>query len=509
MKYAVRMGPAHVVRMVIGILLAVVVTPCCVGAQGAATTDFVAARQLFHQGDFKDAAAAFRKIVEHDPTPPAWAGLIQSLLKLDDVKSAAESSQQALEAFPKLALLHAARGDVEFRRGLMSKAADEYQAALKLDANCARAWLGHGRLDAVMARRTHAKEAVAKAHELDPEDGDALYEWAIRQPYPGNVAGLEKHLAEFRNDPEAEGHERDYLELLKALAGRDVWILHPEVTRAELKLEPMFAGPGLPMRGYGLHVSFNGGPSALLLLDTGASGVTISRKFAEKIGARKLSDQALEGVGKGSAAHGYQAWVDKVAIGNVEFHDCFVHVAPQTAADADGLIGTDVFEKFIVTVDFSARKLRLETLPAPPTSDVSDATLGQIQPLAQAVAFGHLLLLETRAGSDVSGLFALDSGSNISTISPELAKGMRQMRPLNTQASGMRGGANSSYIADDVTLEFAKTRRAGQRLITLDLHSVSKDLGTELSGQIGFSTLQDGSVVINYRDGLVGFVKGK
>src|SRR5262249_1891242 len=159
--------------------------------------------------------------------------------------------------------------------------------------------------------------------------------------------GLEKHLAEFRNDAETEGHERDYLELLKALAGREVWILRPEVARAEQKLEPMFIGPGLPIRGYGLRVSFNGGASALLLLDTGASGVTITRKFGEKIGGRKLADQALEGVGKGSATHGYSAWVDKVTIGNLEFHDCFVHVVPQTVADADGLVGTDVFEKFL------------------------------------------------------------------------------------------------------------------------------------------------------------------
>jgi hypothetical protein len=86
---------------------------------------------------------------------------------------------------------------------------------------------------------------------------------------------------------------------------------------------------------------------------------------------------------------------------------------------------------------------------------------------------------------------------------------LRDMRPLNTSVAGMRGGANSSYVADNVTLEFANNRRANQRLITMDLHSVSKDLGTELSGQIGFNTLQDGRVVINYRDGLVGFVGGK
>jgi tetratricopeptide (TPR) repeat protein len=488
------------------LLITLLVSPL-VWAQEPATAEIDSARRQFRQGDFKGAAVTFRKIVEHDPTPQAWSGLVQSLLKLDDVKSAVESSQKALDAFPQAALVHAARGDVEFRRGFMSKAGDEYQIAFKLDPSCARAWLGQGKLDAVMTRRTRATEAVAKAHELDSEDGDALYEWAIRQKYPANVAALEKHLAEFRNDPEAEGHERDYLELMKALAGREVWILRPEVSRSELKLEPVYAGPGLPMRGYGLRVSLNGGAPVTLLLDTGASGVTISRKLAEKIGARKLSEQSLEGVGKGSAVHGYQAWVDKVTIGSLEFHDCFVHVAPQAVADADGLIGSDIFEKFLVTLDLSARKLRLE--PLPPAAALADDHAAQPKPLAQAIAFGHLLLIETRAGTGVSGLFVLDSGSNTSTISPELGKGLRDMRPLNSSVAGMRGGANSSYVADNVTLEFANSRQANQRLITVDLHSVSKDLGTELSGQIGFNTLQDGRVVINYRDGLVGFVGGK
>jgi tetratricopeptide (TPR) repeat protein len=507
MKYAVSMAPGLLRRAVIPILVIVAIAPSSLGAQGPATPDLAAARQLFRQGDFKGAAAAFRKMIEHDPTPQAWAGLVQSLLKLDDVKSAAESSQKGLEEFPQAALVHASRGDVEFRRGLMSKAAEEYRTALKIDPSCARAWLGQGKLDAVMARRTRSKEEIAKAHELDPEDGDALYEWAIRQAYPANIAGLEKHLAEFRNDAETERHERDHLELLKALAGRNVWILRPEVTRSELKIEPMLVGTQLTRRGFGMRVGFNGRAFATLLVDTGASGVTISRKFAEKIGARKLSDQEIEGVGRGGGVHAYTAWVDKVTIGDLEFHDCFVHVTPQPIPETDGMIGTDIFQNFLVTLDFPGHKLRLE--PLPPAAASGDDPPAQAQRLSQAIAFGHLLLLETRTSDKTSGLFVLDTGSNINTVSPELSKRIEQMRPFNFSGQGMSGFANISSVAENVSLEFAQIRCRGQRLFTVDLHSISKDLGTELSGQIGFSALQEGSVVINYRDGLVGFFGAK
>ncbi|HEY6308166.1 MAG TPA: aspartyl protease family protein [Candidatus Angelobacter sp.] len=469
---------------------------------------FAAARQLLQQGDFQGAAAAFQKMIESRPSPELYAGLVQSLLKLDDVKAADESSRKVVDTFPQSALAHATRGDAYFRRGMIPEAESEYDSALKLDQTCARAWLGRGKVDAVLARRSQAREAVNKAHELDPGDGDALYEWAIRRPYPENVAALERHLAEFRSDPQLESHERDYKELMKALAGRPVWILSPDVPRAELKLEPMIAGPGQGSRGFGLRVTFNDRAEATLLMDTGASGVTITRKFAEKIGARKLSDTSLEGVGKSGAAHGYHAWVDTIAIGGLKFHECFVHVTPGSVADLDGMIGTDVFVNFLVTVDFPKRKLRLDPLPEPssgPEPSPSNDARASAADFSQAFGFGHFLLLWTQAGDKVAGLFVVDSGSNLSSIAPEPARQLAQMRPLNATVTGMSGGVNSAFFADDLTLQFGKVRRKNQRIITVDLHSVSKNLGTEVSGQIGFNTLEDMRVVINYRDGLVGF----
>jgi len=464
-----------------------------------------AARQLYRQGNFPAAANAFRTIMVSAPSPEAYAGLAQTLLKQDNVPAAEEASRAALQAFPASALAVATRGDVLFRRGLIAEAQGQYAAALRLDDQCARAWLGQGKVEAVLAHRHQALKAVTRAHDLEPEDGDALYEWAIRQPYPGNVAGLEKHLSEFRSDPETEGHERDYLELLKALAGRDVWILKSDVSRSELKLDALTTGPNFMLRGYGVRVKFNGRAAATLLLDTGSSGVIITRKFAEKIGARKLSDKNLEGVGKSGAAHGYEAWVDQINIGDLEFHDCFVHVIPGAVADTDGVIGTDVFEKFLVTLDFPARKLRLDPLPEAPAAAEDGASLSRDprSPI-QVYAFGHLLLLPTEVDTKQSGLFVLDSGGNISTVSPELAKRISQMRALNTPVHGTSGVVNSAQIADDVGLRFGNVLRK-ERIITVDMRSVSKDLGTEISGQLGFSTLERMRITINYRDGLVEF----
>ena len=233
-----------------------------------------------------------------------------------------------------------------------------------MDDKCARAWLGQGKVDAVYARRSQAKTAIAKAHDFDSQDGDAFYEWAIRLPYPENVAALERHLAEFHNDPEEERHEREYKDFVKALAGRKTWILARDVDRTEIKMDALTVGARMVLRGYGLRVRLNDRATVTLLVDTGSSGITITRKLAEKIGARKLSEQALEGVGKSGPAVGYKAWVDKIVIGDLEFHDCFVQATPREIAEVDGIIGMDVFSQYLVTLDLPARKLHLEPMPA-------------------------------------------------------------------------------------------------------------------------------------------------
>jgi tetratricopeptide (TPR) repeat protein len=182
------------------------------------------AQELFRNADFRSAAVAFQKIIATKPSAEAYSGLVRSLLKADDVIAADEGSQKALAALPESALTHIARGDVYFRRGMVPEAEAEYKTALNLDDKSSRGWLGQGKVDSIYSRRSKSKAAITRAHELDPTDGDALYEWAIRQPYPENVAALENHLAEYHNDPDEERHEREYKDFVKALAGRNVWV---------------------------------------------------------------------------------------------------------------------------------------------------------------------------------------------------------------------------------------------------------------------------------------------
>ncbi len=490
----------------------------------AQTPELPAARSLLNQGKFHEAVAAYKAILSQDKSSaPAHAGLVQALLKLDDVAAADAASQSALELLPRSPVVHAARGDVYFRRGFIPLAEREYKTALDADPKCPRAFLGLGRIYSAESKRRLAKEMLAKAHELDATDGDALYYWAITLPYPQNTDGLRKHLAEFHDDPEKERREREYLDFITALAGKNVWVLVSNVSRTQFKLETFLApapragnqemqrslsasGASMVPRGIGLRVQLNDSPAKTFLLDTGASGVTIKKKLAEKLGARRLSEHSLEGIGSSGPVSGYTAWIDKVVIGELEFHDCIVHVSEKdTMGDADGLIGTDIFEHYLVTIDFPSRKLLLD--PLPPPSEREDSVPDQAKSFTGVFSFGHLLLISTHAGRnpEANGLFVIDTGAYSDFISPALARQAGAVRDSDANVQGASGRVNNVKTAGTTTLEFAHYSQPSDQMLTIDLHAQSKALGTEVSGFLGFPTLRKVKVIIDYRDGLVDF----
>ena len=466
------------------------------------------ADSLARQGRFREAAGAYRAIVEKDnSSSAAWLGLVESHLKADDVKAAEESSAQALSFLPQSAVVHAAHGDVLFRQGLLNEAEQEYEQALRLDDKCGRAWLGIGRMFSGNSRPGKAKEAFAKAHDLSPNDGDVLYRWAVELPYPKSVQELEKYVAEFHFDAGQERRNREFLALIKALAGRSVWNPASGVSHAEVKLQPIVPGPNR-MLGFALKANLNGKANATLLLDTASSWATISKRLADKIGARRLSEQALEGTGGENPSASYLAWVDKITIGEVEFHDCIVHVsALNNNSGTDGLIGSEVFEHNLLTLDFANRKLVLDPLPA--SSD--DSSLPKIRLFApqkigvrQFFRSGHLLLVPAELNRHV-GLFVLDSGSNATLLARDFAAAAGPVRAANMRVTGLSGSAGENAVAENAILQFSGVPEKPQDLITTDLHGLSRNLGTEVSGMIGFSSLGKMRVVIDYRGGSVTF----
>jgi predicted aspartyl protease len=127
------------------------------------------------------------------------------------------------------------------------------------------------------------------------------------------------------------------------------------MTSTETHLERLLMDP-THLRGYGLTVNVNGHKTKLML-DTGASGILIDRGIAEKAGITRLKETRIGGIGDKGDKRGYVGLANSIKIGELEFQDCELRVLEKrSVAGEEGLIGADVFESFLVNIDFPKRK---------------------------------------------------------------------------------------------------------------------------------------------------------
>lgn len=489
-------------------------------AAAAAPDPLVDAQLLVSKRQFAEAATAFQAILAKNPSSPeANAGWVRSLLRAHKLDEAEEAAKKAVVAVPNSAIVHAAAGDVAFRAGKFADTETEYRAALKLDANSARAQFGMGRMFQMVSMNKRAKETFAKAHQLDPEDEQIFEYWLETLPYAEQLETIKKSAGDHPSEAEA-----NRIKYLTALAGKQPWILASQLKPTELKAQPYGNelagvydinrnGPMNISKGFGLQVKFNDRASATLLLDTGAGGIIIGRKLAERAGAIKIADTWIGGIGDQGSTLSYEAWIDKITIGSLEFHNCIVTVSSKNnIADEAGLIGADVFRRFLVTLDFREQKVLLAPLPKSPNA-VSDDEPAQdryiapeMQPFTKFYRFGHDIVVPVVVNDKAVGNFILDTGADLNTMSPKLASQVTKARADGDYTmKGVSGRVQEVLTGQKAILQFAKMRIESHDLPVFSTDNISASEGTEIAGFIGIRTLVQMKMVIDYRDGLVNF----
>jgi len=343
----------------------------------------------------------------------------------------------------------------------------------------------------------------------------------------------------------------------KGLSRLEEWAAHPPdktchvasaTTSTELPLVPLMTdGSGRHIRGWGLHVLLNGSEAGLEV-DTGASGLVIGYSIAQRAGLKPDSRIQIGGVGDKGPQGGFVAQVDSIRVGSLEFHDCTVQVSDrEDIVGVDGLVGTDVFSNFLVTLDYPMRKFLLSQLPPRP-SDASGpaetlntqggeqgasaapaASTGTPSPGAALAGVasggpqdryvsptmkdytpvfrsGHLLIIPTVLNGTTQRLFMVDSGAFTSSISPEAARAVTKVRggsPVGVQ--GISGEVKKLSTSDKIVLTFAGIEQRNNDLISFDTAGISRSAGVEVSGILGHTVLRELTISIDYRDGLMKF----
>lgn len=475
------------------------------------------ARAMMKEGKYVEAAAAFRAILDKDPAAMhAHVGLMRSLVRMGKVEDAEEAGKKALAALPHSPVIHAAFGDVEFRAGKFAEAESEYRASLKVDDTSARGWFGMARLYEMLSMRKHAKEAYAQAHSFDPKDGQIFQHWLDTLPYPERLQALKKYAGDNPTEREQAG-----IKFLTEVSQKKPWVLAGNVEKAEVKMLPYGRelaaidtgnriGGQHVSKGYGLQLKFNDRASATLLLDTGADGVTIGRKLAEKAGVVKIADTYFGGLGDSGPVEGYVGWVDKITIGKLEFRNCIVTVSSKNdVADEAGLIGADIFKKFLITLDFKDWKMLLSPLPKNPAFNGSDDDpqdryiAPEMQSYAKVYEFEDHLFIPTIVSDKASGNFMLDTGADLNITNPEIARQVTKTSYEGAYLKGVSGTVKEVLNGDKAILQFAKVRVRSDDIPIIDLRRTSNSFGTEVAGLIGIRTLVQMKMTIDYRDGLV------
>lgn len=177
--------------------------------------------------------------------------------------------------------------------------------------------------------------------------------------------------------------------------------------------------------------------------------------------------------------------------------------------DFDGLIGADVFQRFLISIDFLKMELTLD--PRPKVEPVAgeepeDAENEQAPGFYRAMRFGNHLTIFTSANRQPPKLFLIDSGASTNLIDEEVA---REAAPVYSDdragVRGVQGKVEKSSVAQHVSLAFAGIRYDNPNLIAIHLDKLSDSVGVRVGGILGMPVLENVKLTVDYHNGTVRF----
>ncbi len=496
------------IRLVILLVLAAPI-PSAFGFQ-AAPEAMAEARAALSAANYAKAAELYSAVIAKEPSnPQAYYGVVRALLGARRAAEAYSYAEQALQRCPQTMEPENAAGLTMFRKGDLAAAETHFRAALKLQVNEPGALLGMASIYSVVSKNKTARAFAMKAYGQDPNDPRLMLARANTLKGPDHIQALQRVLALL--DPSSEeAHElAAHISLDQATAGRDLRRLTTPYEAAQVKLFRISDGPGR-WRGVGLREQFNQKQTVRLLLDTGASGIALAPKAAEKAGMQLLAGggRDAKGIGDDKAGTAFEYLASEVRIGDVAFADYPVSVFRGARdADSDGLIGADFFRRFIVGIDLPGLELSLEPRPgqiAEAADEPVDSSDAMPPGFVRVYRFGNHLALPTSVNGDRAMIFLVDTGSSSNLIDAATARQSSYLyNDGRTVVKGVQGKVADVERARRISLVFAGFRQDNPDVIAIDLEKMSNDFGVGFSGILGMPVLGQMKLTIDYREGRI------
>ncbi len=413
---------------------------------------------------------------------------VADLLTRDEVQQA----EALLDKQPRTAESVALRGEIEYRKGNFDRAVALYKEALGMNAKTARAHYGLGKLAIGKLKTKQAIQEMMRAIELDPKE--PLYRfyaseaWALEKNYAEQRKQIEEYIGLNPSDPDRLAEAKAGLEMLKAL-GNDVASVDAPQNPAPIPLRKslnlVFA-----------RVMINGRGPYEFAVDTGASQIVLSEKLAGDLGLTPVTSTIMHGVGGGGKIDTKLYSVKEMTIGDVKIKNVPVGTFndPLVSQLADGIFSTAVLSDFILTVNYPGNQLEISRKrpAANPASEVLPAWY-----------FSNLLLVPVQLNGQHRGNFIVDTGAVTTVISHNMAAtlGVDEKTPgakIDLGIAGVGGFEGVVLRVPNVTFKTAKNSETFPQVVSINLKEMSKMIGTEIAGVIGFDFLDEYKLTLDY-----------
>ncbi|MFC6644822.1 aspartyl protease family protein [Granulicella cerasi] len=480
---------------------------------------------------YKDAELLYQAAIAKDASNiEDHLGLVRAYIGEDMVPEARAASDAMLKKFPDNSLSLVAQSEMYYRAGNADEAqriANKAVMQNPCDARAHAALANVAELRAFYATAAHQLDLAAR---LSPHDELIHRDWMFYQPRKKRLEELEKYLT--GPNSLAEDEKASFNNIAEHLKARHVNECHITSTSetAKAAMAPMFGDSRHPI-AYGLDVSLNG-KRRRMQIDTGASGILLTKEAAHSLGLKPEIQRTVEGVGDEGSADSYLTHVKTIRIGDVQFEDCMVEVYDDKKShmSIDGLIGMDVFQNWLVTLDYPNATLRLAPLPKRPNEANQDTKLETANPEASEDTYhpqdayvnapelkgfipvariGHDILLPStwvdkkNKLSDRDHYLIMDTGASATNISPAMAKEIGKLHGSDVEFTGLSGKVKKVWESDYSAMRVANLILPGAEYFVLDNKSLSHNIGFETDGLFGLPTLQRLTITIDYRDNMV------
>ncbi|MEO6924152.1 MAG: retropepsin-like aspartic protease, partial [Bryocella sp.] len=340
------------------------------------------AERMNAAGEPKKADELYKtELAAHPADAALRAASIRNLIDEDLIDQADQAAQDFVTETKESPISVEITAEVRFRRGDLPESYVLLLRSNKEDPCYARTYLAMAAFEDLSGFHATAEKHVKLARQLDPQDLDIHYRWIGTLPRDKQVAAMQEFFD--ANKGLSEKRRRAFAKSLQKVAAIGV---HPcrLVSTAKTYTVPMQEiaedrHANIGTASYGLKTFING-KDRNLQIDTGATGILVAYSMASGLDLTYEADSFLGGVGSDGRQGSKEAFAKKISIGGMDFEDCSVTVLAnsglmggsseigQRLDNSDGLIGTDVFRKYLVTLNYLTHELRVDPLPANPTA---------------------------------------------------------------------------------------------------------------------------------------------